>query len=214
MVRYILVALPLALAACSENHATIFPPGLETLGANQAKFPAGATGDAHPEAILIVTGETNDYVWVEAKAYVHAPTASTWEAMRTPEVCVDRRHVSSWTVTENVESGYDYSFVIHNTFDNVVTIQEDLTWRQSHIEGPLEDPDTVVAVYQKTNGSDYISRDAASFVARKIDGMTTSLELIGQLGAVGSGISDEESYIRDYYASIVAKAHGQPLPTY
>jgi hypothetical protein len=203
-----------ALAACNGNHATTFPPGLRTLGDNAAAFPAAVMGDAHPEAISVVTGETDDYVWVDAKAYVHASIQSTWEAMRTPEVCVDRRHVASWTVTQNVESGYDYSFRIHNVFDNIVTLEEDLTWRQSHIEGSLEDPATVVAVYQKTNGSDFISRDAASFVARSVDVTTTSLELIGQLNAVDSGISDEESYIRDYYASIAAKVHGRPLPTY
>lgn len=193
---------------------TSFPAGLSPLGDNAAEFPEGEAGDAHPETISVVTGETKDYVWVEAKAYVHASIASTWEAMRTPEVCVDRRHVATWTVTENVEQGYDYSFLIHNTINNVITLEEDLTWRQSHIEGSLEDPDTVVAVYQKTNGSDFISLDAASFIARKVDSTTTSLELVGQLNAVGSGIPDEESYIRDYYASIVARVHGQPLPTY
>src|SRR5262249_38698697 len=146
-------------AACAGNHATRFPPGLKTLGDNAAEFPAAVQDDAHPETITVVTGETDDYVWVQAKAYVHASLATTWEAMRTPEVCVDRRHVSSWKVTENVESGYDYSFVIHNTFDNVITIEEDLTWRQSHFEGSLEAPDAVIAAYQKTNGSDYISRD-------------------------------------------------------
>jgi hypothetical protein len=205
----------LALVACEGNSTTVFPPGLAPLDpVNMAPLPAATATDPHPETISFVSGSTSDYAWVDARAYVHASLSVTWAAMRTPDVCVDRRKVSSWTTDTGVESGYLYSYVIHNVVTNPITVDFDITWRQDVANGTADNPTVVAAAYQKTAGTDYITTLAGSVVATSIDDQTTELDFIEHLDAFGSGPDVAQSYVNDYYNSIVATVHGQPLPTY
>lgn len=203
------------VAGCGSNITTPFPPGLDPIDAqNTASFPAPKDGDPHPEDISSVTGETDDYGWVHAKGYVHAPIAKTEQAMRAKDVCVDRRKVDEWTIEYNVEPEYRYSQRVHNTVHSLVTIEFDVTWRQDIVTGTPDAPTLVAGRFMKTFGSSYLNLMAGSMVARRLDDQTTEIELIEHLEAHGQGPGTAESFMHDYFWSIVAAAHDKPLPTY
>ena len=202
------------LFACG-SHVTTFPPGLEPLEAtNTAPLPAAVAGDEHPETINFVTGVTPDYYWVHGRAYVHASIVAVWSAMHDPETCVDRRKVAMWTTTPITDPMYDVSFLIHNVVHDALTLEFDVTWRESVVDGPRDNPNVVSARFQKTDGTDIISLLAGSAIATRIDDQTTQLDFIEHLQSLGGSVDIPRSYLADYYASIVARAHGRPLPTY
>ena len=209
-----LAALMSASIGCG-SHPTTFPPGLEPLEAtNTAPLPAATSGDAHPETIVFVTGVTPDWYWVHGHAYVHASLRDTWAAMHDPETCVDRRKVAMWTNTPITDPMYDFSYLIHNVVHDTLTLEFDVTWRQSAVDGPRDNPNVVAARFQKTDGTDIISLLEGSVVATRIDDTTTQLDFIEHLQSLGGSVDIPRSYLADYYASIVARAHGRPLPTY
>jgi hypothetical protein len=204
-----------AIASCKGNSSSNFPAGLEPLDpTNQAPAPAGTPTDPHPEAVESVTGETDDYVWAHAHGYVHASLEQTWEAMRDPAVCVDRRKVDQWDVTQDDEPSYKYSYLIHDLVHSIVTVEFFVGWRHDVFEGTADAPTAVAARFQKVYGTDYIEAMSGSILARKIDDTTTELELIEHLKAHAQGPGTAESTMKDYFASVVARVHGQPLPTY
>ena len=209
------IACALFAASCAGNTASDFPPGLSPLDdTNQAVPPAAKPGDPYPEDVSTATGETDDYSWAQAKGYVHAPIEVTFAAMHAKDVCVDRRKVDEWTITEGVEPEYLFSELVHNVVHSIVTVEFDMTWRFDVIEGTHDLPTTVAGRFMKTYGTTYINLLAGSIVAHKVDDQTTEIELIEHLAGHGQGPGTAESLLRDYFWSVVAVAHGQPLPTY
>lgn len=205
--------------ACGGNEMTVFPAGLTPIDpVDLATLPAATAADPHPETISFVSGMTTDqpenYAWVHGRGYVHASVANAWLALQSPPVCVDRRKVSSWSVTNNVETGYDVSFAIHNTVNSTITVMFDITWRQSAVNGTASNPNVVAASFQKTNGTTYIDLLAGTVLLTRIDDQTTEIDVEEHLAALGSGPDVAQSYLTDLYNSLVAQVHGQPLPTY
>ncbi len=207
-------ALALLLAACGSNVSTAFPEGLRPLARATAPPPAALPGDPHPEALSLVSGTREGTAWVHGRAYVHAPLAATWAAMREPDACVDRREVARWTVQRDVEPRYLASYRIHNVVDSIVRIEFENTWRHGVMAGTIDQPLAVVATYRKTWGSSYIALMEGSVVARRVDDRTTELELVEHLRSARGGAAPAESTVRDYFASVVARAHGRPLPVF
>jgi predicted small lipoprotein YifL len=206
---FVLMALP----ACGPEKPLVFPDGLTPLDeVNEA--PAPGNENHFPEEIVTVSGITPEYGWVHARAFVHAPLAATWAAMHDPDVSVDRRAVSEWTIEHDVETGYDFSYRVHNIVHDLITIDFDITWRHGVVQGSPSAPTVVAARYQKTAGSSVISLLTGSVIARRVDDRITAIEFIEHLRALATGPDIAERFIRDYYASIVARVHGRPLPTY
>lgn len=203
-----------SLSACGGDGATTFAPGLEPLETSTAARPAAPSGQQCPEAFNVVTGDTGAYSFGHGRGCLHATLAQVWEAMRDPEVSVDRRRVGEFTVTRNVEPQYPVSFRVHNVVHDIIDIEFDLTWRLGPIEGTNDEPRVVSARYQKTYGSTYIDVLAGSIVARPIDGDVTEIEVVRHLKGTGVGTEEIEQYLRDYFASVVARVHGMPLPRY
>jgi hypothetical protein len=217
MARSVVAPLVLALVGgCGGNEASPYPPGLAPLDPQlHAAFPAPVDGDPDPEQLNLASGSGSGYVWVHGAAFVHGTLDVVWAAMRDPDVSADRRQVSSYTVTLDDEPQYDYSYIIHNTVNSTITVQFDNSWRHDALEGTKDQPQAVVAGYQKTYGTSFISVLAGSFVARQLDDGNTSLELIEHLEAqFQDSSSTARSTLTDYYASILARVKGQPLPTY
>ena len=208
------VALISGTTGCDSDEPTEFPSGLEPLEVCTAPAPDPIEGDATPEDVRFVLGTEDEYSWVHGRGFVHKPLAETWAAMRDPEVSVDRREVDEWTVEHGVETEYDFSYVIHNTVNDIITVEFDITWRQGVVEGTVEAPELVGGRFQKTFGTTFIELLSGSIVARAVDDSTTEIELIEHLKATGKGADTAQSFLRDYFTSVVAKAHGNPLPTY
>ena len=207
--------LSLALAGCFGNEVTPFPPGLEPLEAiNKAPAPKPLEGDPYPETIRWVGSSTEAYEWVHAKAFVHAPIARTWQALQQTDVDVDRRAVSEWSMTPDVEEGFDVSYKIHNIVHEFLTVEFDITWRHGVIDGSRDEPEVVAIRFQKTWGTTFIEILRGSIVLRRVDDNTTSLEMIEHINAAMSGEDKISNYVRDLHASTVAWVHDRPLPTY
>jgi hypothetical protein len=200
------------LLGCAGEEATRFPDGLEPLGKNLAKWPAPKGGNAHPEDVVFVSGSTDTHDFANGRAFVAAPLAKTFEAMRDPEVCTNRAEVDRWSFKMDVEPEYDFSFLVHNVVEDIVTVEFDNTWRLSAIEGTVEDPKTVAVRWKKTWGSTYITLMEGSVVARDMGDGTTSLEMQEHLDASFTGPDTAVDTMREYYVSVVARAHGRPLP--
>ena len=93
-----------------------------------------------------------------------------------PNVVVDRHAITSYTVTPNVETGYDVSFLTAYTIDNIVTVNYDLTWREGVVAGSEADPSQVSVVYQKTSGSSFVSLMDGSIQLNSVSPMVTELQ--------------------------------------
>lgn len=199
----------LLLVACKSE--VEFPPGLEPLEENKAPAPEGS--DEWPETLSMLSGEEEDYVWTHARAYVQVAGAEVAAAVQDPEVGVDRRRVVEFAVTWDVEPEYEVSYAVATTVDDVVTVQYDLTWRH----GAVGD-DVWATRWQKTAGTDLIKIIEGSIVTTEVVHGVTELSIIEHIGAPLASnedlLEDTEGYLTDFYASILAVSHGDPLPTY
>jgi hypothetical protein len=183
---------------------------------NTAPEPAAVGSDMRPEALGLVHGRSTDdtYWWVHARGYVKASIRKTWDAMRTRDACVDRRSVSEWMVTENVEPQYKESFRVHCIVHDAITIDFDNVWRQDVAAGTAESPEVVIINWQKVEGSDVISLLRGSVLLTKLDDTTTQVEMIEHVQAFQGEWMPAESFLRDYFATTLALTKGQPLPTF
>jgi len=206
------VALLGAAPGCLGSSTTVFPPGLAPLGAIDTPWP-GADGE-YPEELTTTQGSTDDYDWVHARGYVHAPLPEVYSAMRVPEVGVDRREVDEWSVTWDVEEGYDHSYAILNVVHQIATIQFTTTWRHGVVEGTEEDAVLTATRWQKTDGSDVIYVMEGSMVATRVDDEVTSLELIEHLSSLQSDHGTIQAYLRDFHADLLAVVHDEPLQSF
>jgi hypothetical protein len=202
------------VAGCGGDEATAFPPGLQPLEPVTVALPAATASDAHPEVLSTRVGDAEIYEWAQARGYVHAPLARVYEALRDPEVTTDRRRVAEFTSTPNSEPEYPFSYQVHNTVHDIVTITFDVSWRLGPIDGTESAPTAVSAVYQKTFGSSFIEVLRGDIVARAVDANTTDIALLRHIKSSGAGGPEAELYLRDVYASVLARVRGEPLPRY
>jgi hypothetical protein len=208
-------AAPLVvLVGCQTQEVSQFPLGLEPVGANTAPRPTGTPHDPYPEVQSLVMGERDGVAFVHARAFVHAPIARVWDAFKVPEVVVDRRGITSFSVVHHVEEGFDVSFRTRYIIEDIVTVQFDVTWRQSAVEGTATVPLRVAMKYQKTWGSSFVRRMTGSIELLAETDEVTSIGWVQELDAVRTGPENVASWCRDMYASVLAHVRGEPLPTY
>jgi len=210
------VLLALLLTACFGDERTKFPEGLEPLEESTAPAPDPTDSEEFPETLVLVDGHRDGFAFVHGHAFVHASLADTWSAMRTPQACVDARAVDRWSIIEvPLEEPYDFTYKVHNEVDDVITVEFDITWRHGAVEGTVDAPELVVANYQKTWGTTFIDILRGSVVATAVDDQTTEITFVEHLkGSADAGTMEIRSYLRDYYANILALSHGDPLPEY
>lgn len=212
------LALPLALVpGCWGNETTPFPPGLEPAAAvNEASFPVGDASDPYPERLDVVLTYAEDAPGrppsVHGKGYVHAPLTAVWMALRNPDVSADRRSFASYTVAQDVEPEYDFSYRIDAVINNIITFGYATTFRHGVVEGTVDAPTTIAEVWRKTDGSTIIADLHGSVIARVVTADVTSLEMIQYSRTAMSNHADNEAYLREVFTAVVALSHGRPLP--
>ena len=208
-----LALLSLLVGGCWGNKEVEFPPGLEPLEPNTAPWPDPTGETDYPETIVLVSGE-DEWLWVHARAYVHAGLSTTWEALRDPDVNADRRRLTSWEVSWDVPQTYDYCYRMRVVVVDLVTVEWDIDWNHGVINGSLDDPEAVGVRWFKSEGSSLIDMQVGSIAAYALDDETTALEIIYQLDAPAISEEDLLEYVQDFFADVVAWVHGEPLPTY
>lgn len=202
----------LVLAACQSQVTTPFPPGLKPLASDPVPAPEGDAGDPYPPTLDLQQGSNSDYNYVVATGYVDASIEDVWAAFKVGDVVADRHGVSSYTVTENVETGYDVSFRTSYTINNVETVTFELTWREGVVAGTEAAPTQVSVVYQKTEGSSFISLMEGSIELAAVTPAVTKLEFVQRMNAVQTSSSNIASWTNEMFESVIAHVHGQPLP--
>jgi len=210
----VVVALSLGFGACGGDEVTAFNAGIEPLEPVTAPAPAARGDDMYPEVMTATSGVLQSHEWVHARAYVHAPLAQVYEALRDPDVTTDRRRVTEYSVTRDSEPEYPYSYRVRNIVRDIVTLTFDMDWRLASYEGTPESPTAVIAAYQKTWGSSFLSILRGSVIARTVAPGVTSLEMVRHIRATAAGRNDAEEYLEDFFASVLARVHGRPLPRY
>jgi hypothetical protein len=207
-----------AAGGCDKNISTPFSDAgaapIATM--NVAEWPTVTPGAPPPETINVVTGTTGDISYAQGRGFVDATLLDTWAAMRVPDVCVDRRKVSSWTVTNDVDPTVAFSYAIHNVVNSTITVNFDNTWLHEATVGSQEAPQQVTARYQKTSGTSFIDLLEGSMVASPSAESpdATQIEIVQRIRATGQDAGTAAQMLRDYFASVVAQAHGAKLPTY
>jgi hypothetical protein len=206
-------ALALLPLACGKPDPVEFPDELAPLEENKASWPSPVDG-ALPETVDIVAGGDDSLYWAHARGYVLAPASEVWEHLRDPDTDVDRREVAEWEVTDDTEPRFDDSYTIHCTVNNVITVDYDLTWVHELQDGTEAAPERVVAQWSKTDGTSFIELLEGTVVLEPEGAGVTRLEYVEHLRAA---LRDEETiaqYLSDLHASLVAVAHGEPLPVW
>ncbi len=215
LLRGLCLAVALAGAAsCGGDESTGFAPGLTALEPSRATRPVMPGAQRCPEAVNVVTGDTPEYEWAHARGCVHVPAARVWAALQDADVMVDRRRVSTFTTSRDVEPAYALSYRVRHVVRDIITLEFDHTWRGAINQGTAQSPRELTLAYQKTWGSNFITILRGSVVARPIDPDTTEVELVRHIKSAGAGRAEAAQYLRDAFASLVERAHDRPLPRF
>jgi hypothetical protein len=206
--------LPLltTLIACKDKEVDYaFPDGLEPLEENTAEWPADMA-----EEVSYVVGESDDYHWAHARAYIHADIADVYPCLREEEVNVDRREIEEWSVTADVEEGYEFSYAIWNRTYPTLGIQVEYTdtWRH----GSTLDEDgglaLVVTSWKMTEGNDYMYLKENSVVTEIAGEGITSLDMVGHLSAALRDGETIAQYYLDFHENLIACVSGTDYPSF
>ena len=204
--------LGIELVGCAGKGSEVysFPEGLEPLEENQASWPAE---DA--ETLSTATGEADDYDWAHGRGYLQADIETVYGCLREEMVNVDRRAVSSWSVVDDVEEGYEYSYRIDNLVEDLVDVTFSDTWRH----GSTVDGDGAVVFinsrWKMTEVNCCITLKEGSIVTTPEGDGLVGLELVGHLDALqGDDKETMKSYLTDFYADMRACVGGTAYPTF
>ncbi|MFT5684296.1 MAG: hypothetical protein ACI8RZ_005237 [Myxococcota bacterium] len=207
----ILPVLTMLLACKDKEVDYAFPDGVEPLEENTASWPADMA-----EEISTVVGEEDEYHWAHSKAYVHADINDVYLCLRAEEVNVDRREIADWSVTADVEEGYEFSYAIWNqTYPTLgVEVEYTDTWRHGSTldeDGALA---LVVTSWKMTEGNDYMYLKENSVVTEVAEEGITSLDMVGHLSAALRDGETTAQYYADLHADLVACVDGTDYPTF
>lgn len=203
--------LLLVLAACEPSEPVTPPDWAAPLEEeNLAPEPAATDGELHPEAIETVHGDNGTYLWAHGRGFLHAPLGDVAAAIQDPDVLVDRREVTSWTVEHDVDPDAPIRFRVHHVVENVVTVEFTTLWRQ----GSVGDDPTVYARGTKVAGTEFIAWLEDSVVLRPRAANVTAIELMRHREAMMGTSEDTARYLTDLFESVRARVHGRPLPEY
>jgi hypothetical protein len=200
--KYLLAAL--LLAACQDNIKTPFPEGLEPFEDNKVKAqPDG------PFVEMLRTASSDDgMIRVYARGFVLAPMADLWSVAKHWEPNVSVCKTDEQAVTENNQAQYEYSFLVHYTVHDILTVEWDDQWRFGAIDDTLD-----MIKHQKVQGSDFISLSEGTIqVLATEDPAVSELAFVEHLDAVSASTGDVLQGVQHNYDALVASAHGTPIP--
>jgi hypothetical protein len=198
------------VVACQHDEESSYPTGLPVIDLDAGPIYPDAAEYTETLSLQQGTDDVSDYV--RASGYVLASIEDTWTAFQQPNVVADRHNISSFTSAENVETGYEVSFAIYVTVNNIVTVNFTLTWREGAVEGTEAAPQAVAIGYQKTDGSSYISLMTGSIGLVQVTPTITRVDFYQRMNASNTDSSNIALWTNGMYASVVAYVHGKPLP--
>jgi hypothetical protein len=151
------------------------------LAENQASWPKN-----EEETVSVVVGESADFFWGHARGYVHAHIDLVYACLLVEEVNVDRREIAHWTVTDDVETGYEHSYSIWNqSYESYgVSVEYSDTWRHGSTLNDEGETALIVSTWKMTDGNAFMYLKENSVVTEVVRDGVVSLDMIGHLSAV------------------------------
>jgi len=201
--KYLAVVVLLA-AACQDNIATPFPPGLMPFEDN---LVAPAPDGPFVEMLRTATSD-KDFIRVHARGFVLVPPAVMWEVAKSPEPNKSTCRTDEQTATTSNEPDYEYSFLLHYVVHDILTVEWDDQWRFGTIDESL-----AMIRHQKVQGSDFIKLNEGTIqVLATADPNVTELAFIEHLDAFSATTADVLQGVQHNYDALVATAHGRMIP--
>lgn len=209
-----LAVVLVAAMGCRKDVERSFPDEIAPLEDNTAKAPKSQReGD-----IDVVCGEDTEsdpsYYWCHAKGWVEAPVADVYAATQEPDVNVDRREVSEWTVKWDVDPDADVSYRIDQVVKNIITVEYSVLFAHTVHEGTEDDPEVTWCVFDTVEGDNVIEVFRGSIVLIERDEGLTEFQYIEHLKTPMRNEEQVEQTIRDVYADVIAHVHGRNLPEF
>jgi hypothetical protein len=199
----------LSLAACQHDVHTMFPPGLEPFEDNPV--PEQTPG-MYTETLMTSSTDT-DYIRVYGRGYVLVSPATLWPLAKAPAPNIAVCSTNQQMITPDNDPSYEYSFLVHYIVNNVLTVEWDDQWRFGTVEGTVAAPTLAMIKHQKTQGSSFIKRSEGTIqLTATDDPNVTELAFVEHLDAVGGGVADVVKGTQHNFDSLVAVAHGNPIP--
>lgn len=199
-----LAVVLLLLAACQDDIATPFPPGLEPLEDNVL----AAQPDGPFDETLRIEGTNTDIIRVYARGFVTLPITSVWAAAKSSTPNVSTCQTSEQLVTEADEPQYEYSFLVHYIVHDILTVEWDDQWRFGLVADDLG-----MIRHQKIQGSDFVRLSEGTIqVLATSDPNVSELAFVEHLDATSATTSDVTQGVQHNYDALVAVSHGTPIP--
>jgi hypothetical protein len=153
------------------------------------------------------------YVKVYGRGFVLVSPGTLWRAAKQGPANVAACSTDEQQITENTELQYEYSFLVHYTVHNVLTVEWDDAFRFGTIEGTPEAPQLAIVKHQKTQGSDFITLSEGTIeILPTTDPNVSELSFVEHLDATSAGAGDVIKGVQHNYDALVAVAHGLPIP--
>lgn len=213
--KYLIATAALLVSAgCQDDIATPFPVGLEPLEDNLVPVQQG--GD---KLEMLRTTSTNvaSEIAIYGRGYVLVAPTVVWPASKVPEANFAACSTNEQMVMPNNDTAYEYSFLVHYVVNNILTVEWDDQWRWGTIQdgtGSGSDAEFFGMVkHQKTQGSSFIELSEGTMEVTATDDPTVAeLAFVEHLKAAGGSVDDVMKGVQHHYDSIVAVAHGNPIP--
>ena len=213
MRAWLFVAL-VAAVGCKKEVERGFPSDIAPLEDNLADpVSSRKQGDLN-----FVCGEADDedpsYFWCHARGWVEAPIADVYAATQEPDVNVDRREVSEWDVTWNVDPDAEVSYQIDQVVKNIVTVEYSAVWAHTVHQGTPEEPEVTWCLFDTVEGDNLIQVFRGSIVLVAEEDGLTEFQYIEHLKTPMRNETQVEQTIRDVYADVIAHVEGRSLPDF
>ncbi len=200
-----LLTLLLACPAPDEGADSGATNDLSMLDVHGVEAPVD-DDDASPERGVVLSGSEYEYDWAVIRGWVKVDAATMWQTVLNPDVAVNRRKVTEWTVTALDDEGVDEAYVVNEVVTDPIPVEYDLTWLHQGNE-----TDGSIAVWEKTAGTDFVTLVRGGLTTVVVDD-AIDFTAVFHLATIDSDTADTELFVQDFYASVLAVAHGEPLP--
>jgi hypothetical protein len=195
-VDWLVLAMALTTSACIGNRGLDFPEGLEPLEDNLADDPAlgqltTASGKDRPS-------------WGHGRALYAAPSDELWQIFKDPATVTNTWTTDEQSVELDVNPAYDYSFLIHYTVDDILTVEWDEEYRFGIIDGDESAPAFGMIRYQMVYGSEFIDIIEGSYEIVRIDDARTEVLMVQHVQALSGGKDDIVDSFEHVHANILA----------
>ena len=159
-------------------------------------------------------GTTHRVLSVHARAYVQAPIATVFAAVRDPQVGRDPVDSQGFRVEAyDTEPTYAWSYRTFVHVQNVITLDWNVAWRHGVVSGTAAAPTLTATRWQKIAGTTAIPTLEGSLVLQPVAGHpeVTEVQYQYHLDAPLSSYNSLEIYLDAVYARLLARSHARAL---